>query len=144
MNSRGVSKNISLHTASSKTAGTIRASALTRKRAKVSGAQQRTELLIESFGSTTALARVLGVSVSQPSRWRSGTESPGLETGRLVIDLDHVMARATMLWTRETAIEWLEGSNSYLEGARPIDVLKTRGSSEVIDALDAAQSGAFG
>lgn len=110
----------------------------------VSGAQQRTELLIQSFGGTTALARVLGVSVSQPSRWRSGAESPGLATGRLVVDLDHVMARATMLWTRDVAIEWLEGSNSHLDGARPIDVLKTRGSSEVIDALDAAQSGAFG
>jgi uncharacterized protein (DUF2384 family) len=54
------------------------------------------------------------------------------------------MARATMLWTKDVAIEWLEGSNSHLDGARPIDVLKTRGSSEVIDALDAAQSGAFG
>ncbi len=144
MSTPRISKSGSAHTVSYKKAGMPKSLMSARRTGKVSGAQRRTELLIESFGGTTALAKVLGVSVSQPSRWRSGAESPGLRAGRLVIDLDHVMARATMLWTRETAIEWLEGSNSYLDGARPIDVLKTRGSSEIIEALDAAQSGAFG
>ncbi|MBD7994653.1 DUF2384 domain-containing protein [Arthrobacter sp. Sa2CUA1] len=115
-----------------------------RRGSRLSGAQQRTELLIEAFGSTTVVAEVLGVSPSQPSRWSRGLESPGLEAGRLVVDLDHVMARARMIWSRDAALQWLQGSNSYLDGARPIDVLKTRGSAEVIAALDAAQSGAFG
>ena len=115
-----------------------------RRGSRLSGAQQRTELLIEAFGSTTVVAEVLGVSPSQPSRWSRGLESPGLEAGRLVVDLAHVMARARMIWSRDAALQWLHGSNSYLDGARPIDVLKTRGSAEVLAARDGAQSGAFG
>ncbi|MGK3708932.1 antitoxin Xre/MbcA/ParS toxin-binding domain-containing protein [Arthrobacter sp. IK3] len=112
--------------------------------AKLGNAQLRTKLLIDALGSGAELARILGVSSSQPSRWMNGIETPGPETGRALVDLDHVMARALMLWKPKAAIEWLQGSNSYLDGARPIDVLRTRGSSEVVDALDAAQSGAFG
>lgn len=115
-----------------------------KRAGRLSDAQKRTELLIETFGGTNAVAKVLGVSPSQPSRWSRGLESPGLEAGRMVVDLDHVVARARMIWGKDAALQWLEGSNTYLDGARPIDVLKTRGSAEVIAALDAAQSGAFG
>ncbi len=74
--------------------------------------------------------------------WR-GEETPGPENMRALIDLDYVVARAEMVWPTDVALEWLEGANSYLDGARPIDVLKLRGPTEVIDALDAALSGSF-
>jgi uncharacterized protein (DUF2384 family) len=54
-----------------------------------------------------------------------------------------VLARATMLWDPETARAWLEGTNPYLEGARPIDVLRARGPREVLEALDAAEAGSL-
>lgn len=106
-------------------------------------AMQRTEFLIDALGSGSALADVLGVSRSQPTRWRTGKESPSPQVARELVDLDHVMARASMLFTQPVALDWLTSSNSYLDGARPIDVLKTRGSAEVIAALDAALAGAF-
>jgi uncharacterized protein (DUF2384 family) len=106
-------------------------------------AMERTEFLIDAVGSGSTLADLLGVSRSQPTRWRTGKESPSPQIARELVDLDHVMARASMLFTQPVALDWLNSSNTYLDGARPIDVLKTRGSAEVIAALDAAMAGAF-
>ena len=78
------------------------------------------------------------------TRWRSGDELPSPAKARELIDLDHIMARARMLWEPEVVQDWLQGPNAYLDGARPIDVLRVRGSAEVLQALDAAAaSGAF-
>lgn len=111
--------------------------------ARLSFAAQRTEFLISAVGSGAALADVLGVARSQPTRWRKGQESPSPQTARELVDLDHVMARALMLFPQPVAMDWLTSANSYLDGSRPIDVLRTRGSSEIIDALDATMAGAF-
>lgn len=101
---------------------------------------QRTDFLIESLGSGAELARLLGVNRSQPAQWRSGKENPGPLTAQRLIDLDYVVAKALLIWTPQVAIDWLEGSNSYLDGARPIDVLRLRGSAEVVSALDVAMA----
>lgn len=106
-------------------------------------ADKRTGFLVSAFGSSSALAAILGVSRSQPGKWSKGEETPSPESARLLLDLDHVMARAALIWPMSVAQEWMVGSNSYLEGARPVDVLKTRGSTEVIEALDAAMAGSF-
>lgn len=98
---------------------------------------------METLGSGQAVADLLGVSRSQPSKWRNGQEAPGPDAGRQLIDLDHVLARAMMLWPADVAVDWLRGNNAFLEGARPIDVLRTRGSKDVIEALDATLAGAF-
>jgi hypothetical protein len=106
-------------------------------------AQERTTFLAEVLGAAT-LARMLGVSRSQPTQWRKGAEQPGPVAARELVDLDHVLARALMLFPPRVAVDWLTSSNAFLDGARPLDVLKVRGSSEVIAALDAAESGALG
>lgn len=111
--------------------------------AKTPLAQERTAFLADHLGSAE-LARLIGVSRSQPTRWRSGEESPGPDAARNLVDLDHVLTRALMLFPERVAIDWLYSSNSYLDGARPIDVVKTRGSADVIASLDAASAGAFG
>lgn len=105
-------------------------------------AKERTEFLVEVVGGAE-LARMLGVSRSQPTRWRSGAEQPGPDAARGLVDLDHVMTRALMLWPARVATDWLTSANAFLDGARPIDVLKVRGSAEVIDALDAATAGVY-
>ena len=110
---------------------------------RLSHAQERTAFLIEAFGSASAVAELLEVSRSQPGRWKSGVETPGPAASALLVDLDHVMARATLLWPTEVAKRWLVGSEPFLGGARPIDALRLRGSREVIEALDAVTSGAY-
>lgn len=105
--------------------------------------RERAAFLVEVLGGAE-LARWLGVSRSQPTRWRQGAEVPGPEAARELVDLDHVVARALMLFPARVAVDWLTSSNEFLTGARPVDVLKVRGSAEVIAALDAAESGAIG
>lgn len=99
---------------------------------------ERTNFLIESLGSGAELARLLGVNRSQPAQWRSGKESPGPVTAQRLVDLDYVVAKALLIWPPKAAIDWLEGPNSFLDGARPIDVLRLRGSADVVRALEAA------
>lgn len=101
-------------------------------------AAARTEFLIESLGSAAEVARLLGVGRSQPTQWRNGKESPGPNTAQQLVDLDYVVAKAVQIWPAKAALDWLNGANSYLDGARPIDVLKLRGTNEVVKALEAA------
>ena len=73
-----------------------------------------------------------------------GNSDPTPAQARLILDLDHVVARACCIFAPVVAREWWFGHDSYLGGARPIDVLRLRGVSEVLDALDAAEQMAFG
>jgi uncharacterized protein (DUF2384 family) len=104
---------------------------------------ERTQFLVDMVGGVTKLAQTLGVSVSQPSRWRSGKEVPSPEIASRLLDLDHVVALAVQAWDPAVVMDWMTSANGFLDGARPIDVLSQRGSSEVIDALKATISGAY-
>lgn len=106
-------------------------------------AAERTDFLISSYGGVTKVAEALGVAKSQPSRWKSGQERPSAAVATRLLDLDHVLGRAMLVWAPETAVTWLESVNGFLDGARPIDVLMTKGPADVIAALDATVSGAF-
>lgn len=106
-------------------------------------AQERTSFLLENFGGVTKLASALDVSKSQPSRWRTGEEVPGPEAARRLLDLDHVFAYAMQAWDPSVVTDWLESPNGFLDGARPIDVLRQRGASEVVAAIRATISGAY-
>lgn len=96
----------------------------------------RVRYLVEILGGTL-VASWVGVNRSQPSRWIKGEERPGPKAAPLLIDLEHVLARARLVWGEQAALTWLESGNSYLEGARPIDVLQASGPARVLDALDA-------
>lgn len=102
---------------------------------------ERLERLIERLGNNK-LAKLMSVSPSQPSRWRTGEEGIGLENRRRLIDLDYVFGRLEQLFTPRQAEIWLTSSNSHLS-ARPIDVLRVRGAAPVIAAIDAEAEGAF-
>jgi uncharacterized protein (DUF2384 family) len=112
----------------------------TARPGRVPQAAERTNFLIETLGSGAELARLLGVNRSQPAQWRSGKESPGPVAAQRLVDLDYVVAKALLIWPPKAAIDWLEGTNSYLDGARPIDVLRLRGSADVVRALEVAMA----
>ncbi|MFW0784545.1 MbcA/ParS/Xre antitoxin family protein [Gordonia sp. CPCC 206044] len=99
-------------------------------------APTRVSYLADSFGKTR-LAELIGVSRSQPTRWITGEEHPGPIAGPLLIDLEHIYARARLIWGENAAQVWLTSQNSYLGGARPIDALKLSGAAAVLTALDA-------
>ncbi|GGC76065.1 hypothetical protein GCM10011410_31650 [Hoyosella rhizosphaerae] len=103
-------------------------------------AADRAQYLVDVFG-TRGLAAVIGVSASQPSRWVRGEEVPGPQSLSLLIDLEHVLAKARLIWGGSAAVAWMEGSNSYLNGARPLEVVRTDGVGKVLTALDAEMWG---
>lgn len=100
----------------------------------------RVTYLLKTFTSKR-LAGWLGVSPSQTSRWSKGKERPGPAVAPALIDLEHVYARARLVWGEEAAQIWLESPNSYLDGARPLDVLYIDGPGRVLESLDAEMWG---
>jgi len=70
-------------------------------------------------------------------------KSPAPVTASRLIDLDAVLAKLVLLWDRSLADAWLTGSNPYLDGARPIDVLAMAGAADVLRAIDEEASGAY-
>lgn len=96
---------------------------------------------IDALGNN-ALASVLGVSRSQPSRWRSGAEGMSPENRAAVTDLDYVLDRLLQVVPPKVASVWLSSENAFL-GGRPIDVLRRRGPRAVIDAIDALAQDAY-
>ncbi len=89
------------------------------------------------------VADLLGVSRSQPSRWRTGTEGLAARNQRAVLDLDYVVTRLHQLWVPDVAAIWLESPNAHLGGATPVDVLRQRGAADVVHAIDAEAEGAY-
>jgi len=97
--------------------------------------------LITDLGNNR-VASLLGVSRSQPSRWRRGEERISAEKQRSLLDLDYVMARLLQLFPPQQAEIWLTSHNAHL-GARPMDVLRLRGAGAVVRAIDAEAQGAY-
>jgi len=116
---------------------------LTGATGRMTDVGQRAATVAAALGSKSMLASFLSVSASQPTQWIKGVETPNPENARTIVDIDHVIARAGLLWTPSVVSAWLVGSNAFLGGARPIDVVKTRGAEPVIDALDQELAGAY-
>jgi hypothetical protein len=104
--------------------------------------RRRLEWLISVLGSNQ-VAALLGVSRSQPSRWRSGAEGLAAHNQRALLDLDYVVVRLHQLWVPEVAAIWLESPNAHLGGATPLQVLRQRGATALIRAIDAEAEGVY-
>lgn len=59
----------------------------------------------------------------------------------MLIDFDYAIARALLLWQPRVAVDWLTSSNIYLDGAHPVDAIRLGRLTDVIDALDVADTG---
>lgn len=121
-----------------------RASVRAAHRAPSLGAEVRRRLawLTSALGNNQ-VAELLGVSRSQPSRWRTGAEGLAAHNQRAVLDLDYVVMRLHQLWLPEVAAIWLESPNAHLGGATPLEVLRRRGAADVVQAIDAEAEGAY-
>lgn len=102
----------------------------------------RASQVVKVLGNRRAAA-LLGVAESQPSRWRKALEVPSPQIAPMLVDLDHIIARLQLIWDEEVIGDWLEGTNAFLDGARPIDVLRVNGSVPVLEAIEAEAAGAY-
>jgi uncharacterized protein (DUF2384 family) len=98
--------------------------------------------VVRALGNNVT-ARTLRVDKALVSRWMSGAEAISTEKRKGIGDLDFVLKRGLAAFTPRQLGLWLSGSEPHLGGARPIDVLVTRGVGTVIDAIDAIEQGAF-
>jgi uncharacterized protein (DUF2384 family) len=97
--------------------------------------------MVAGYG-VRSVARMLDVNAAMITRWRAGKPISAMMTRR-VIDLHDVLTRALQAFAPDVAAQWLTGSEPLLGGARPIDVLVTRGVIPVIEALVAIDDGAY-
>ena len=106
--------------------------------------QERARFVVDVVGGTRRAADLLGVAPSQPSRWMSGASVPGPAQARMLVDLEHVLAHALLVWADAgVARDWLTTPKAQLDGARPVDWIRAHGTAEVVDALRAEAAGTF-
>ena len=90
---------------------------------------------LESAFGTRPLAKVLDVSPSMVSNWKARRHAISPEYAKRVIELHDVLVRALQILHPDAVMDWLVGHEPFLNHARPIDVLVTRGAAPLIDAL---------
>jgi putative toxin-antitoxin system antitoxin component (TIGR02293 family) len=105
---------------------------------------ERAAFVTRVAGGTRKAAALLQVDAAQTSRWATGASVPGPEQSRMLVDVEHVLTHALLVWDDdEVARDWLITPNAHLDGVAPIDWIKRRGTSEVVDALRAEAAGAY-
>lgn len=103
---------------------------------------RRAEFVVNILGNQ-GVANLLEVNKSQPSRWKSGEESPSPAVARRLVDLDYVLGRLLLVWDKSVAADWLATPNGFLDGATPIEVIESRGTTDVIEAIEAEGAEAY-
>ncbi|MGP5710252.1 hypothetical protein ACTXPC_17795 [Brachybacterium alimentarium] len=96
-----------------------------------------------TLGSRAKLAHWAGISHSRAARWSEGQMKSSVEAARMVIDLEFIIARASMVWDDEVIQDWLEGHNAFLGGAKPLDMVRRGRTSEVLGAISGDEAGVF-
>ncbi len=106
--------------------------------------EQRARFVTEVAGGTRRAAALLDVAASQPSRWATGESVPGPVQARMLVDIDHVLAHALLVWADAgVARDWLTTANAHLGGLAPVDWIRLNGTAAVVEALRAEQAGAY-
>jgi hypothetical protein len=99
----------------------------------------RLDALVQTLGNNK-VASILGVSPSQPSRWRSRVERPGPDNETRILQLDFVCARLFGAMMPDVARDWLE-SHNFAINCRPIDALAYGDHEAVLAAINVYENG---
>ena len=97
----------------------------------------------KGFTSDAALADAMGVHRSQVTRWSQGRAAHA-GNAWLLRDLAAAVSRLADLYQTVTINRWLFGSNDELDGEQPMALLRQGRLPEVLMAIQAQTSGAFG
>jgi hypothetical protein len=97
----------------------------------------------KGFTSDAALADAMGVHRSQVTRWSQG-RSAQAENAWLLRDLAAAVSRLADFYQTGTINRWLFGANPDLEGEQPMELLRQGRLPDVLMAIQAQTSGAFG
>ncbi len=95
-----------------------------------------------AVNSDRGLARILGVSASQVSRWRGG-QRPDRDNADRLAGLALVVEMLLRWLEPEIVEEWLTGANAHLDGATPAYHIHIGQLAEVVGAIEAMKAGVF-
>jgi uncharacterized protein (DUF2384 family) len=98
---------------------------------------------LEAAFGTRRIAELLGVKAGTIYNWKKRRYEISSEYANRVIDLHQVLVRAFRVYQAQVAMDWLVSNEPFLNGARPIDVLVSRGAAPLIDALTAIEASAY-
>jgi len=104
--------------------------------------RERVRAVSRDLGGQARLARLIGVSPSRVSRWVA-SEEPDAANRRTIEGVEFILSRLLDRWERDTALKWLEGVNAVLGDRRPVDLLAHGRVAEVLEAIEAEESGAY-
>lgn len=97
----------------------------------------------KGFATDSALAEAMGVNRSQVSRWAQGRAAHA-DNAWLLRDLAAAVSRLADYYNPATIGRWLAGANPDLGGQAPMALLRQGRLPEVLMAVEAQTSGAFG
>jgi transcriptional regulator with XRE-family HTH domain len=104
--------------------------------------REKVRALSRDVGGQAQLARIIGVSPSRVSRWLHD-EEPDAANRRKVEGVEFVLSRLLDTCERQTALKWLQGFNAHLGNRRPVDLLAQGRISEVLQAVEAHETGVY-
>lgn len=97
----------------------------------------------KGFATDSALADAIGVNRSQVTRWAQGRAAQAANAW-LLRDLAAAVSRMADFYNSASIHRWLLGANPDLDGEQPIALLRQGRLAEVLMAIEAQTSGAFG
>lgn len=103
---------------------------------------RKVEALRDDFRSSARLADLLGVNRSQVTRWLRGAGIDPLNAEKIDL-LEMVWANLLRLYEPDAAFDWLMGLNPQLGDRRPIDLIRTGKTEELMRAIRADRAGSF-
>jgi uncharacterized protein (DUF2384 family) len=98
--------------------------------------------LSRDFRSQRRLAELLGVSPAQVTRWRNGSGIDDANAQRVDL-LELAMSSLLRVYSPEAAQEWLLGVNPHLGDRRPVDLIRSARTRELLDAIEVEAAGGF-
>lgn len=103
---------------------------------------EKLEALSRDFPSKRRLAHALNVSPSRVTHWSNG-EGISPENADRVDLLELVMSQLLRLYTPALAERWLVALNPHLGDRRPIDLVRTGQTQDLLAAISAERAGSF-
>ena len=97
----------------------------------------------KGFATDSALAEAIGVNRSQVTRWAQGRAAQAANAW-LLRDLAAAVSRMADFYNPASIQRWLTGANPDLGGEPPLALLRQGRLPEVLMAIEAQTSGAFG
>ncbi len=98
--------------------------------------------LSRDFRSQRRLAELLGVSPAQVTRWRNGSGIDDANAQRVDL-LELAMSSLLRVYSPEAAEDWLLGVNPHLGDRRPVDLIRSARTRELLDAIEVEAAGGY-